>query len=233
MPLSPSDIPSYRRRKEFDYLVSGSSIFINILLARLLSDRGYSVCIINKCADKLGFEGLYEEPWFIQEVCRLVGVELGQIKGVGDAIDHVLVYAKNPALISFYGQKHRVIDFGYDGLNNYLLTNPTTTKPSTNFDEVVYRRLGSGINLFYNLLPRALKTTQLVGRKMILTHWDQYLDGWATEEDGSLVQFVTHRPNITMLFAAKQVVKGRLDESLAQELLLDEIEDLQGLVKTL
>jgi hypothetical protein len=68
---------------------------------------------------------------------------------------------------------------------------------------------------------------------MILTHWDQYLDGWATEEDNSLVRFVTHRTNITMLFAAKQVVKGRLDESLAQELLLDEVEELQRFLKTL
>jgi hypothetical protein len=44
---------------------------------------------------------------------------------------------------------------------------------------------------------------------------------------------VTHRPNITLLFAAKQVVKGGIDESLAQELLLGEIEELQKFMKTL
>lgn len=44
---------------------------------------------------------------------------------------------------------------------------------------------------------------------------------------------LTHWSNITMLFAVKQVIKGRLDESLARELLLYEVEELQGFMKHL
>ncbi|KDM90926.1 hypothetical protein EA58_14295 [Photobacterium galatheae] len=221
-----TQIQLYRKRMKFNFIIVGNTPLISLILARAYSDMGYRVCIINKYAPSVGFEGIFSNPSFIEFLLNELNIESCPFLDEKSFIKTLLVHSKHKHLIHYYGEKYRVRDFGYDEHYNYFITDQSSKKKTTETDELIYDLIEKRESRLIAYLPRSLKIKQLIGECMIVNHWNQFIKGWATEKDTDSFNFVTQRPNTITLFGGDKVSIDLKSERHAQRLLNQEVKKL-------
>ncbi|MBU2895631.1 hypothetical protein [Vibrio hepatarius] len=226
-------IEVYKRNIKFDVIIVGNEPIISLIVARALSDCGIKVCIINRIEESVGFEGGVSIPSFIGFLLSSLNIETYPFVDKKSFIKTLINHAKKKSLIHYYGENYRVRDFGYDGNMNYFLADISRRKKRTDVDRFIDTCLEKKAHHLTAYLPRALKIKQLIGSELIVNHWVNFLQGWTTEKRGSLLSFITNRPNTSMLFGGDRIATKVKDESQAQKILKEEVEKLVSVVEQL
>lgn len=228
-----TEVKLLRSRIEYDYVICGSNAPLSCLLARALSDKGLNVAIINKCAQKVGFDSLYEDNKFIAFLAKELGIEVGKFESIEQFVATLFKYASNPDKISYFGENYRVRDCGYDGTNNYFIADISRTHKLTTTDKIVYKNTKPVDGSWRTFLPRFIKVRQLICNNLVVTHWNDFMSGWTCERQGALHKYLTYRSKTVMLFGANSLRAEKMNENEAKALLNDEVKRAVSIIKAI
>ena len=206
---------------------------IGLIIARALSDKGYTVCVMIKKAGHLGFEPLFNDLRFLRYLCTDLGIEVGVPCSTDDVTSQVLEHAPNKELIQYLGENYRIEDYGYDGECNHFIVNESCTKRINTQDKVIKATLGNTEAWYNKFLPRSMKLNHLIGKQMIVFHWFEFIKGWGTNNLKGHLEFETLRPNVSPFFAADTLHYKLNSEQKANELLYHEVSQLIDAIKNL